>query len=202
MSGRSLEVEFRLRAHGPVGLLANARRLSQLRSPKNYPRTARAIFDLTKEAQSLMLRAVQGKPVHWLGGSFRLHRITGGLHGSILGGLRYPLDGNPLRGGIEVKIRYYRYIRDGIRPYDMKPGLLRSPKARISKTGVKYLVVPIRTSPHRFAERIFRIVTSQSKGWIHPGLPPKNLGAYAQETLRRRAARRIRDAMRADMQGR
>lgn len=182
-------------------LLRTAQHLSKLKSADGYTRTAQAVRKLTKEAQSVMLRAVQGKRVSWTGGQFTINRIEGRLAGSILGGLRYPLNGDPLQGGIVVKIKHYKYIRDGVRPYDMKPGLLASPRARTSKNGVRYLVVPIRTSPNRFAERVFRIVTSKSKGWIHPGTPPRRLDLYTKETMRARCARVLREAIAADLKG-
>lgn len=192
------EFELRIRPSGRA-MLQTAHKLSAMRKAENYPHTAKAVRDLTKEAQRVMLRAVQGKKVHWTGGEFTINRIEGRLHGSILGGLRYPYQGNPLRGAIEIKIAFYKYIRDGVKPYDMKPGLLASPKAKLSKKGIRYVVVPMREHPHRWARRVFRIVTSRSKGWIHPGTAPKPLGKYATEVLREKAARQLREALKRDL---
>lgn len=181
-------------------LLRAANRLSQLQHDDAYPRTAKAVQELTREAQRLMLKAVQGNRVSWSGGSFTINRIEGRLAGSILGGYRYPLGGDRLAGGVEVKIAYYKYIRDGIRPYDMKPGLLASPKAKTSKNGIRYLVIPMREEPHRWSRRVFRIVTSRSKGWIHPGMAPRPLDKYVNEAMRKRAAAKLRRALKADME--
>ncbi len=35
-------------------------------------------------------------------------------------------------------------IQDGYAPFDMKPGFLKSPKAKMSKEGKKYLIIPFR----------------------------------------------------------
>jgi hypothetical protein len=193
------EIVIKLKATGREGVMKNARRLSQLRNADAYPHTAKAVERLTRESQKVMLRAVQGNRVSWSGGQFVIHRITGGLHGSILGGLRYPFQGSKLKGGIEIKIKYYKFLRDGIKPYDMKPGLLNSPKAKISRRGIKYLIVAIPTSKHRFAARVFRIVTSRSKGWIHPGIAPMRLDKYTNEKMRDKASRVLREALKKDM---
>jgi hypothetical protein len=62
-------------------------------------------------------------------------------------------------------------IEAGIDPFDMKPGLLRSSKAKIAKDGSKYLVVPIKSNPYSF-----RVVSSKSKpgSWIHPGIQARD----------------------------
>jgi hypothetical protein len=69
-------------------------------------------------------------------------------------------------------------IELGCNPFDMKPGLLRSPKVKISKKGNPYLAVPIKDS--------VRIVSSKSKpgSWIHPGILPRDFWGKATYTLR------------------
>lgn len=80
-------------------------------------------------------------------------------------------------------------VEDGVPQFDMKPGLLASPKAKTAKNGQKYLVVPLSTvkqGKHNWRDRDsgqfkagtsgvkgieFRIVTENSPAdsWIFPG---------------------------------
>lgn len=64
-------------------------------------------------------------------------------------------------------------LEGGIESFDMKPGLLASPKAQTSKTGSVYMHVPMGTK--RKPE--FRTVSTNSKAdsWIHPGFKARNL---------------------------
>lgn len=193
------EILIRLRPTGR-SVFNNIRRLAAMRSASRYEHTAEAVASLTREAQRVMLKAVQGKPVSWSGGTMVINRISGKLAGSILGGYRYPFRGNALSGAIEVKMRHYQAIKWGVKPYDMKPKLLASPKARISAKGIRYLVVPIPVDPlNPWGARVFRIVTERSMGWIHPGTAPRRLDLYTAEKMRPKAARRLREALKADM---
>lgn len=65
-------------------------------------------------------------------------------------------------------------LEHGTKRFDMKPGLLASPKAKLSKEGKKYLVVPIEKGT-------FRVVSENSKksSWIHPGLTARNFTQQA-----------------------
>lgn len=80
-------------------------------------------------------------------------------------------------------------VEDGVPSFDMKPGLLASPKVKVSKNGQKYLVVPISTfknGKYNWRDREsgqfksstsgvqgteFRVVSESSptSSWIHPG---------------------------------
>jgi len=70
-------------------------------------------------------------------------------------------------------------IESGVDPFDMKPGMLASPKAKVSKTGNRYLNVPIREAQQTV---VIRTVSSKSKpgSWIHPGLLPYNFWEKAK----------------------
>lgn len=176
--------------------------VGQLRSAKRYPNTAKAVERLTKDAQKVMQRAVSGRFVHWTGGAFKINRITGGLYRSIGQGLRYPYMGHPLRGAVVVDDPKWAWIRDGVKAYDMKPGLLRSPRAKVSSKGFRYVVVPIKVNPENpWSEVVFRVVTSRSQGWIYPGSLPRRLDLYTQEKMRPKVKRLLSAALRADMQG-
>lgn len=185
---------------GATGLLGSPKRLAKLKSAKSYPATAAAVQALTRQAQGVMLKAVQGRFVHWAGGAFKVNRITGALHGSILGGLRYPYLGNPLRGALEIQHPHYLRIRDGVRPYDMKPGLLSGPRARVSLSGRRYAIVPIRLDPSKKSGPVtWRAVSDRSRGWIHPGTLPRRLDRYTQDTMRAEVTRRLAEALRKDL---
>jgi hypothetical protein len=190
-------------------------RLRRQRTTKHFPNTARAVERLTKEGQRLFLRAIQGKPVSWSGGTFTIYRVSGRFHGQILGGYRYPYNGNPLRGAIVINQPFpWNSIRTGVRVHDMKPNILRSARAKIGADGRRYVIVPI-TIPNagdpnpRLAVRAWRICKEGSRGWIyggsahriHPyrGLSPRRVDLYVAETLRRRAQQQIRAALTRDL---
>jgi hypothetical protein len=196
-------IEIRLVAFkGATGLMGSASRLAKLSSAKNFPHTAKAVEALTKESRSAMLKAVQGKYVHWSGGTFKVNRITGALHGAILGGVRYPYGGNPLRGALVVEHPHYKFIRDGVKPYDMKPGILAGKLGKTSKAGVRYAVVPIKVDPNkRYGPVVWRVLTQYSKGWVHPGTLPRRLDLYTQEKMRDRARQVLKEAMLKDLGG-
>ena len=194
-----IAIHIKLRATGR-SVLTDPRKLASLRTIEAYPHTAAAVKRLTEEARRKMLGAVQGKRVFWSGGNFKVNRITGQLHGAILGSMRYPHQGNPLAGALEVKHPHWNFVTRGTRSYDMKPGLLRGRSARVSRKGTLYAVVPIRENPEdRWSRVVYRVVTQYSKGWIHPGTPPRRLDLYTQEEMRRTAARRLRSALKKDM---
>lgn len=83
-------------------------------------------------------------------------------------------------------------LEDGMNSFDMKPGLLRSSKAKISKSGVKYLRVPVRklafVDPYLKGAGVKPIATvtsnSPANSWIHPGLRGKNLFGKALEKVK------------------
>lgn len=62
---------------------------------------------------------------------------------------------------------------EGFSGFDMKPGLLRGPHAKISKDGVPYNIVPIKGSSeyHSAGKTEFKVVSGKSdkNSWIHPG---------------------------------
>ena len=78
-------------------------------------------------------------------------------------------------------------LEDGVDSFDMKPGLMRSPKVKISKSGKKYMNIPVFkaafSNPYLKAVKAsaFRTVTENShpNSWIHPGLDARNLFGLA-----------------------
>jgi hypothetical protein len=185
---------------GGTGLMSSRDRLAKLSSAANFPKTAAAVRELTNQGRNTMLGALTGKYVHWAGGTFKVNRISGALFGAVLGGARYPYEGNPLAGAVVVNHPHWRFIRDGVKPYDMKPGLLNGPHSKVSKYGNRYAVVPIRVDPNRATSAVvYRIVTSRSKGWNFPGTLPRRVDRYAREVMAPICARRLARAMREDL---
>jgi hypothetical protein len=74
-------------------------------------------------------------------------------------------------------------IEGGMDGFDMKPGLLSGPKAKISKAGDRYNIIPMKddekspriSKKNPYGNIIFRIVSDKSKkgSWVHPGLQPR-----------------------------
>ena len=63
-------------------------------------------------------------------------------------------------------------LEEGYGPFDMKPGLLHGPHAKIAEDGSTYNIVPIKASPeYGGGGTEFRVVTSKSSpsSWQHPG---------------------------------
>jgi len=84
-----------------------------------------------------------------------------------------------MRGMLHAKIfvdsteaPYAAYLEDGYSPFDMKKGLLGSPKAKTSKEGYRYIRVPINGNVMTISEK-----NTGSRGyasrWRHPGYTGK-----------------------------
>ena len=95
--------------------------------------------------------------------------------------------------GSEILLNTSRFttamVEEGVPSYDMKPGLLASPKAKVSKNGQRYIAVPVskfKQGRYNWRDRStgrysagsnkggkveFRIVSDSSPAdsWIHPG---------------------------------
>lgn len=113
-------------------------------------RAGRGDLKFTKDAvrsatvdlvQRTWIEYASGVQVTYSGGTFRVNSVTGEYMRSIQDGLRFPED---LTGEVFTTSPHASIIEDGIDPYDMKPGLLASPKAKRNKDGSKYITVPYR----------------------------------------------------------
>lgn len=71
---------------------------------------------------------------------------------------------------------FVKALEEGMKPFDMKPKILSSPKSKISILGRKYATIPINDS--------FRVVSENSdpRLWIHPGLTALNLTENIDKT--------------------
>lgn len=95
--------------------------------------------------QSEWSRYVSGVPVSYSGGSFVIRRVSGQYANAVITGLRYPMDGNLLKGGVVVQLDYADKLERGFESFDEKPGMLRSPK-------VKWTAGPDEDHPNREAK--------------------------------------------------
>ncbi len=98
------------------------------------PRTAQAVNMATSMAQEVWIRLA----------STEVKVRTGTYLRSIEEGKIYPFMGDPFTGAVESTAPHAWWIDFGFPAYDMKPGLLASPKAKVSAKGKRYLVVPFR----------------------------------------------------------
>lgn len=87
----------------------------------------------TQAIQAEWMQYISGSTVTYSGGEFRINRVTGQYANAVMSGLRYPMEGNFLKGCVEVNLDYPQILEAGFGPYDQKPGLLRSPKAKWTK---------------------------------------------------------------------
>jgi hypothetical protein len=106
------------------------------------PYTKEAVRSATVDVvQRTWIQYASGATVTYSGGTFRINVVTGEYIRSIENGLRFPED---LTGEIISTSPHGNTIEDGIKPFDMKPGLLASPKAKPMKDGGKFITVPFR----------------------------------------------------------
>lgn len=110
--------------------------------------TIEAIQVGSQAIQSEWLKYVSGVTVTYSGGDFRINRVSGQYASAVMEGLRYPIDGNPLKGGVEVNLDYADKMERGFEEFDIKIGLLASSKAKWTKgkDSHPYIDVPFRHS--------------------------------------------------------
>lgn len=106
------------------------------------PYTRDAVRSATVDiVQRTWIQYASGATVSYSGGTFRINSVTGDYVRSIQDGLRFPDD---LTGEVFSTSPHAETIEKGVDPYDMKPKLLASPKAKTNKDGGKYITVPFR----------------------------------------------------------
>lgn len=96
---------------------------------------------LTDVIQRTWIEYASGVSVHYSGGCFVVHTVSGEYVRSIGKGLR--MDGS-LSGEIVTTSPHGAIVESGISAYDMKEGLLSSQKAKVGKNGSRYITVPFR----------------------------------------------------------
>lgn len=110
----------------------------------NFPNLARAVEQATVLVQRNWLAAASGVEVTFRGHSFRINRRTGTYARSISDGMEYPLGSDPLAGRVSATADHADAIEKGSPPRDMKPNLLSGSRSRVSKKGVRYVIIPFR----------------------------------------------------------
>ena len=111
-------------------------------SQGNLPYTREAVRAATVDVvQRTWIQYASGATVTYSGGTFKINVITGDYLRSIQEGVRFPDD---LTGEVFSTSPHGRYIEEGQPPRDLKPQLLSSDKAKISKEGKKYITIPFR----------------------------------------------------------
>jgi hypothetical protein len=106
------------------------------------PYTKEAVrASLVDVVQRTWIQYASGATVTYSGGTFKVNVVSGEYVRSIQEGLRMMDD---LTGEVFSTSPHGSLIEEGINPFDMKPGLLNSPKAKLTKDGGRYITVPFR----------------------------------------------------------
>lgn len=106
------------------------------------PHTKNAVKSATVDlVQRTWIEYASGVTVSYSGGTFRVKSVSGEYVRSIQEGIRFLDD---FTGEVFTTSPVASIIEDGQSPYDMKPGLLASPKAKINKDGKRWITVPFR----------------------------------------------------------
>jgi hypothetical protein len=96
---------------------------------------------LTDVVQRTWIEYASGVTVHYSGGTFVVHTVSGEYVRSIQEGLHMT---DSLTGEIVTTSPHGAIIESGVSAYDMKVGLLASPKAKHGKGGSTFITVPFR----------------------------------------------------------
>jgi hypothetical protein len=96
---------------------------------------------LVDVVQRTWIEYASGSTVTYSGGTFKINVVSGEYVRSIQEGFRM-LD--TLTGEVFSTSSHGELIEKGVGPFDMKPGLLNSPKAKLGKDGSRYITVPYR----------------------------------------------------------
>ncbi len=81
----------------------------------------------------------------WVHNAMRAFTHSGGSYvRGIMDGAQYPYQGDPYRGAVINTAPNADVVENGSAPYDMKRMLYTSPKARMSKDGKRYMIIPFR----------------------------------------------------------
>jgi hypothetical protein len=103
--------------------------------------------------QATWMQYVSGATVSYSKGDFTINSVSGQYRSAVMGGLKYPMDGDVLSGGVIVNLDYAEKLEKGFDPYDIKPGMLRSPKAKQGKPDDQGNSEPYIDVPFRHAEQ-------------------------------------------------
>jgi len=146
----------------------------------NLTETQQAVEAGAHIIQSTWMTYISGSSVSYSGGEFTVNVVSGDYLRRVQSGFQYPMDGNVLKGGVVVDLDYADTLERGFGPYDIKPGLMASPKVK-QKTdskgiqGPRYIDIPFQHSEKSIPSSIKREakVDGRSLGVIRLG---KGLG--------------------------
>lgn len=105
------------------------------------PNTAKAVEESTLVVQQIWQAYALGARVTYSGGTFVVQSRNGDYARSIQRMFPYRgiTSGLVFADSMEAEM-----IEEGYGPFDMKPGLLKSPKARVDRNGNRYITIPFR----------------------------------------------------------
>jgi hypothetical protein len=125
--------------------------------------TQGAIKNGTASMQQEWMKYISGVSVTYSGGEFTIRRVTGQYATAVKNGLRYPYEGDILKGAVTVDLDYADKLERGFGEFDIKVGLLKSSKAKTSVDSKgkisRYIDVPFRHN----TDDIPRTILSQAK---------------------------------------
>lgn len=82
--------------------------------------------------QATWMQYISGATVAYSKGDFTINSVSGTYRSAVMNGLKYPMAGDILRGGVNIKLDYAERLEKGFDPYDMKTGMLNSPKVKMT----------------------------------------------------------------------
>jgi hypothetical protein len=103
-----------------------------------------AVKTATEYVQQTWIKYASGVQVQYSGGTFKIKVVTGEYIRSIANGLNYPAMGDKFTGEVFTLSPHGRIVESGIKPFDMKAGLLSSAKAKTGKDGKRYITITFR----------------------------------------------------------
>lgn len=143
-----------------------------------FPNATKAIEDATLIVQQTWQSYAMGGSVSYSGGTFVVHPSAEYAR-SIQ--RQYPYRGR-LGGIVFSNSRIASIIEEGRGPYDMKPGLLRSPRTKVGKKGKRYVTVPFRHgTPGSLNNPMPRNVYDQAKTLNFSAVTGRSLGRIAYQ---------------------
>ena len=127
----SFSISIELGEHIPAGMPLNA---------DTFPHLAAAVRQITLYAHERWVQYAMGAP---LPNGLTINNRTGEYARSIM-----EREIGPFAGIVESHLPYARAIEEGSPARDMKRILNTSLKVRLSKTGARYLIIPLRADKH------------------------------------------------------
>jgi hypothetical protein len=99
-----------------------------------FPYTAKAVEDATIHARDTW-RTVANQTLRTSTGTYIRYIVDGKV---------YPYENDPLRGAVVTRDPKAGFLEHGYGAFDIKPGVLSSPKAKTTKDGRQYMRIPLK----------------------------------------------------------